>query len=158
VAENTPPRPLCSPAARAPSRLGAMCWHAPACRMAIPRPIPIQLGNRHRCMDKMLSHALHVTSKPPLPHYAPSAHARLGMAIRVRVSGHPRVFNPTGAGVILHLCVHPHPTRTESDVGGDSIFTRGCSQNPKIIIILAHWLAQPSLLLSISHVYKPTAT
>jgi hypothetical protein len=33
------------------------------------------------------------------------------MAIRVRVSGHPRVFDPTSEGSILH------PTRTESGSG-----------------------------------------
>jgi hypothetical protein len=46
------------------------------------------------------------------------------MAIWVRVSGHPRVFDltGTGAGAILHPWVHPHPTRTESSVGAGFIF------------------------------------
>jgi hypothetical protein len=49
----------------------------------------------------------------------------LGMAIWVRVLGHPRVFDPTGAGAgaILHLWVHPNPTRTKSV--RVLIFTRG---------------------------------
>jgi hypothetical protein len=46
----------------------------------------------------------------------------VGMAIRVRVSCHPRVFDPTDVGAILHPWIHPHPIRTESGVGAGFIF------------------------------------
>jgi hypothetical protein len=80
---------------------------------------------------------------------------QLGMAIQVRVSSHSQIFDPTGAGAILHLWVHPHPTRTESVVGTGFIFHPWVHPKPE----KGHHFgtaAQPShfaLNLSYSHTY-----
>jgi hypothetical protein len=39
------------------------------------------------------------------------------MTIQVWVLSHPRVFDPTGAGAILHLWVRPNLTRTDLGLG-----------------------------------------
>jgi hypothetical protein len=50
------------------------------------------------------------------------------MVIQVRVLGHSRVFDPTGADVILHPWIHPHPTRTELGMGAGFILPAGAPQ------------------------------
>jgi hypothetical protein len=56
--ESTPPRPLSSLAACALRRVGAMRWHAPACRVASPLPISVQLARA----NDVQTNALHIAS------------------------------------------------------------------------------------------------